>query len=70
MYLMVGMQRYFPLERVGGTSGVVLTVTIAGRLLGALIFGPMGEHLGYHYPFILSGILTLLCLPLVYNGRS
>ena len=69
MYLLVGMHRYFPLERVGGTSGVVLTVTLAGRLLGSLIFGPLGEHLGYHYPFILSGILTLLCLPLVNNGR-
>jgi MFS family permease len=69
MYLIVGMHRYFPLERVGGTSGVVLTVTLAGRLLGSLIFGPMGEHLGYHYPFILSGILTLLCLPLVNNVK-
>jgi predicted MFS family arabinose efflux permease len=69
MYLMVGMHRYFPLERLGGSSGVVLTVTLAGRLLGSLIFGPMGEHFGYHYPFILSGILTLLCLPLVTVGR-
>lgn len=65
MYLFVGMHRHFPLERMGGTSGVVLTVTLAGRLLGSLIFGPLGDHLGYHYPFILSGILTLLCLPLV-----
>lgn len=69
MYLMVGIHRYFPLERVGGTTGVVLTVTLAGRLLGSMIFGPMGEQLGYHYPFILSGILTLLCLPLVTKGR-
>jgi len=69
MYLMVGMHRYFPLERLGGTSGVVLTVTLAGRLLGSLIFGPMGEHYGYHYPFILSGVMTLLCLPLVWIGR-
>ncbi len=69
MYLLVGIHRYFPLERVGGTTGAVLTVTLAGRLLGSLIFGPLGDQLGYHYPFILSGILTLLCLPLVNNGR-
>ena len=70
MYLFVGMHRYFPLERMGGSSGVVITVTLAGRLLGSLIFGPLGDHLGYHYPFILSGILTLLCLPLVRLSSS
>ena len=62
MFLLVGIHRYFPSERIGGTSGVVLTVTIGGRLVGSLVFGPVGDFFGYHYPFILSGILTLLCL--------
>ena len=65
MFLLVGIHRYFPTERIGGTSGMVLTVTIAGRLVGSLVFGPIGDLWGYHYPFIISGILTLMCLLIV-----
>jgi len=64
MFLVIGIHRYFPSERIGGTSGVVLTVTVAGRLVGSLIFGPVGDLFGYQYPFIISGILTLFCLPI------
>lgn len=69
MFLLVGIHRYFPVERIGGTSGVVLTVTIAGRLVGSLIFGPIGDLFGYHYSFIISGILTLVCLPIANNCK-
>lgn len=67
MFLFLGMHRHFPSERIGGTLGLVLAVTIAGRFLGSLIFGPIGDLFGYHYPFIISGILTLLCLIIAYN---
>ncbi len=66
MFLFVAMHRHFPSERIGGTSGVILTVTVLGKFLGSLIFGPMGDIFGYHYPFIISGILTLLCLGIAY----
>jgi len=69
MFLLVGIHRYFPSERIGGASGVVLTATIAGRLAGSLIFGPVGDLFGYQYPFILSGMLTLLCLLAVNKDK-
>ena len=67
MFLFVGIYRHFPMERIGGTSGVILTVTIAGKFLGSLIFGPIGDLFGYQYPFIISGIMTLLCLFVANN---
>ena len=67
MFLFLGIHKHFPSERIGGTSGVILTATIAGRFLGSLIFGPIGDIFGYHYPFIISGILTLLCIIIAYK---
>ena len=67
MFMFMGIHKHFPSQRIGGTSGVVLTVTIAGKFLGSLIFGPIGDLSGYHYPFIISGILTLLCIFVAYN---
>lgn len=66
MFILVGIHRHFPTERIGGTSGVVLTVTIAGKFFGSLIYGPIGDSLGYHYPFIISGVLTLMAIGIAY----
>ncbi len=68
MYL--GIARLFALERVGGNSGFVRTVTMLGMASGALVFGPLGEHLGYQVPLWSSGVLVLaLALPLLKFSR-
>lgn len=67
MFLVIGIFRHFPTERIGGTSGVVLTVTIAGKFLGSLLFGSIGDIFGYGWPFIISGVMTLFCLVIAYH---
>jgi MFS family permease len=62
MFIYLGIHFHFPSERIGGTSGAILTITVLGRFVGSFIFGPIGDIYGYQYPFIISGILTLLCL--------
>jgi len=62
MFLYIGMHRHFNPKRIGGTSGVILTVMIIGKLLGSMVYGPMGDYFGYEWPFIVSGILTILTI--------
>jgi predicted MFS family arabinose efflux permease len=38
---------------------------MTGILVGSLIFGPLGEKAGYGYPLAISGIITILILPLL-----
>jgi len=62
LFLMLGINKYFPKRRVGGLAAVISVVTIAGNVFASLIYGPIGESFGYHVPIIASGISTLLIL--------
>ena len=53
------LHRVFPRERIGGLASFVATATIVGRLVGTLGFAPMGDHAGYRWPLIASGVLTV-----------
>jgi len=66
LVMYIGLARLFSIERLGGNAGLVNLSTMLGFVTGSLIYGPMGEHLGYSVPFWISGALTiLLALPIV-----
>ena len=65
LFMFLAIHRHFPTSRIGGTSGVIITVAVSGSFTGSLIFGHVGEAYGYHLPFIISGILTLMCIPIL-----
>jgi len=70
MYM--GVSRLFLRERIGGNSGLINFVTMSGVLVGATVYGPMGESMGYQYPLIFSG-LTMVALglfPRLHKGAS
>ncbi|RLJ08881.1 MAG: hypothetical protein DRP16_00460 [Candidatus Aenigmatarchaeota archaeon] len=61
------ISKLFSFKTIGGESGLIFTLAIIGRFIGALIFAPIGFYWGYHYPFILSGVVIfasagLFCL--------
>jgi len=56
------LTRVFPRERIGGLASFVATATIVGRLLGTLVFAPLGDAFGYRWPLIVSGLLTALAV--------
>jgi MFS family permease len=55
------ISKLFGVKRIGGNSSLMFTLTLLGHVVGSLIFGPIGYHLGYHIPLIISGITTILC---------
>lgn len=57
-----GIGRLFHVQRVGGNASLIYLVTLVGSCAGALIFGPLGEQVGYGVPLATSGIITLLLL--------
>jgi MFS family permease len=68
MYL--GINRLFHLERIGGNASLISMITMIGIFVGSLTFGPLGEQMGYGYPFAITGIITILILPfLIWSER-
>lgn len=54
--------KIFPRERIGGLASFVATATIVGRLVGTLVFAPLGDAFGYRWPLIVSGLLTVVAI--------
>ncbi|UCC91880.1 MAG: MFS transporter [Candidatus Aenigmatarchaeota archaeon] len=54
------VSKLFGVKRIGGDSSIMFTVTLLGHVVGSLIFGPIGYHLGYHIPLIISGVTNIL----------
>jgi len=59
----IGIARLFKVERLGGNAGLLNLATMIGLILGALVYGPMGENWGYGAPMWISGILILALIP-------
>lgn len=55
------VSKLFGVERIGGDSSIMFTVTLLGHVVGSLIFGPVGYLMGYHIPLIISGVTTISC---------
>lgn len=63
VYVAVG--DLFRLERIGGSAGLVLLVTMLGGAAGALAYGPLGDTGGHGLPQAISGFITIALAPLV-----
>lgn len=62
IFIFIGISKFFEKERIGGNKGIVEFAIKVGIVVGALVFGPLGETLGYHLPLIYSGVLEILGL--------
>lgn len=63
-FIYYGITNLFDLKRIGGNASIFTFTATIGSATGAIMFGPMGESLGYHVPLIVSGAITLLALAL------
>lgn len=63
-YTMVA--RLFRVERIGGNSGLITMVSVAGTFFGSLVYGPLGAAYGYQWPLVVSGVLTLTLIPFTW----
>jgi len=62
----------FRKKSISGETGLAHTITTLGAVAGALAFGIMGPVYGYGMPFVVSGMLSLVCLAFLvaFWGRS
>ena len=66
LILYYGIYRFFALEHLGGNTGMINLITMIGYIVGATVYGPLGEFFGYGHPFWISGLSTIfLIIPLV-----
>jgi predicted MFS family arabinose efflux permease len=61
-----GIARLFSVERLGGNAGLINMVAGAGMVLGALVYGPVGELAGYDVPLWTSGLITCALVPAIW----
>jgi hypothetical protein len=66
----VGIGRLFHVDRIGGNASLIYLITLTGSFAGALIFGQLGEQIGYWFPLIISGIISILLLPALIWWRN
>ncbi len=51
--------RLFDKKSIGGSAGLLLAIMILAKVLGAMVFSPLGFEHGLRYPFIVAGALIL-----------
>lgn len=56
----------FNFERLAGNASLIMTVTVLGEIIGAIIFSTLGGLMGYEYVFIGSGITSILAAILFF----
>jgi MFS family permease len=58
----IGIARLFKAERIGGNAGLLNFASMIGMIIGAMVFGPMGEKYGYAMPLWITGVLCLVLI--------
>lgn len=67
LVMFYGISKLFSIEHIGGNNGMINFATMLGYIIGSLIYGRLGESLGYHYPLWISGVvILLLTIPLIF----
>ncbi|MFH1588235.1 MAG: MFS transporter [Candidatus Diapherotrites archaeon] len=63
--------RSFDFKRLAGNASLIMTVTVLGELIGAVVFSTIGGIYGYNWPFILTGITSIMAagLFLIYKKK-
>lgn len=54
------ISKLFHVERVGGGSSVMYTLMLVGQVTGSLVFGPLGEIMGYQVPIMITGVTSIM----------
>jgi len=52
----------FPKKTIAGETSIIKILMILGSIAGSLVFGSMGYSWGYHWPFIISGLVILVSM--------
>jgi hypothetical protein len=58
-----GIARLFPAEHLGGNAGIVNLADMIGYVSSAMLYGHLGEAVGYAHPIWISGVTTILLIP-------
>jgi len=53
------ISRKFNVKRIGGNLSIIIIILMSGSFFGSLIFSRIGKLYGYHFSFIISGIILL-----------
>jgi MFS family permease len=65
-----GISRLFSLRRISGHNSGVNFVMMVGSFAGSLVFGPVGEKLGYEVPLVATGVVVAaLAVPILHPKR-
>lgn len=61
----------FPRKVIAGDVGITRVVMVLGSAIGSIFFGYAGFALGFEWPFILSGAITLIAMvPMLVFARG
>jgi len=55
-----GTSRIFMIEKMGGNMSLVWVILMSGAFTGSIIFSRIGVQYGYHFSFIISGIILII----------
>jgi len=58
--MLVWMADSFSFKRLAGNASLLMTVTVLGEIIGAILFSTLGDMFGYASAFIVSGAIAVI----------